>query len=306
MHELGVKVQILEAGTSVGRTWFWNRCLGAEYGCKSYAYGFFFSQEIIDEWKWSEHLATQEETERYIGFICDKYQLWKDMQFYTSVSKAHWMAERECWKLTNENGCEYNSKFLATGIGSLSNPTLPNIAGVNDFKGQAFHTSGWPADAVKFEGKNVGVTGVCTTAIQIIPEIAKMARSLTVFQRTPNWAIPLHDSKSDEEEMEIIHKGYPEMLTRINGFGFRMSKYKETLADLKANALVSNFDVKKIRQRFKNPWTADKLTPKTHGFELPRVPLETNYFEAYNQPNVRLIDLFETLIECTNKSRVKT
>lgn len=221
------------------------------------------------------------------------------MRFHTKVVSAHWQDDGRCWKLTDQNGKTYTSRFLITGIGLLSDPTLPNIPGVRDYKGQAFHTSRWPKDAVDFTGKNVGIIGVGATAIQIIPEVAKTAKTLTIFQRTPNWAIPLHNAKIGSEEMETIRKGYPELLKKINasrlsflhegitdliwdatpeereafwdymyaqpGFGFWISNYKETLVDLKANALVSEFVAKKIRQREKDPWTADKLIPKTHG-----------------------------------------
>ncbi|KAF2709142.1 FAD/NAD(P)-binding domain-containing protein [Pleomassaria siparia CBS 279.74] len=340
MRQLGVKVKVLETGSSVGGTWYWNRYPGARFDCESYSYGYFFSQEILDEWKWSEHFAPQEETERYIRFVCDKYNLWEDMQFHTRVQKAHWMSAARCWKLTDKDGREYTSRFLITGVGLLSDPTLPNVAGVHDFKGQAFHTSRWPKDVIAFEGKNVGIIGVGATAIQIIPEVAKTAKGLTVFQRTPNWAIPLHNSKIGEEEMETIRKGYPELIKRIDntrlsfmhegindsiwdatpeqreafweymyaqpGFGFWVSNYKETLVDKKANALVSEFVAKKIKQRVKDPWTADKLIPKTYGFGLRRVPMETSYYEAYNRPNVRLVDLLETPIERIEENGVKT
>lgn len=142
---------------------------------------------MLDEWTWSEHFAPQEETERYIRFICDKYDLWKSMQFDTRVKSAHWQSEGGFWKITDQTGREYSARFLITGIGLLSDPTLPNIPGVEEFKGEAFHTSRWPSQKVSFEGKNVGVIGVGATAIQIIPEVAKTAKSLTVFQRTPNW-----------------------------------------------------------------------------------------------------------------------
>jgi len=147
---------------------------------------------VLDEWKWSEHFAPQEETERYIRFICDKYKLWEDMQFNTRVTKAHWQSDDCCWKLTDQSGREYTSRFLITGIGLLSEPTLPNIPGVNDFQGEAFHTSRWPENIVDFKDKDVGIIGVGATAIQIIPEVARSAKSLTVFQRTPNWVSTGH------------------------------------------------------------------------------------------------------------------
>lgn len=203
------------------------------------------------------------------------------------------------WRLTDTSGKTYTSRYLITGIGLLSDPTLPNIPGVKEFKGDGFHTSRWPKEQVNFEGKSVGIIGVGATAIQIIPEIAKTAKQLTVFQRTPNWAIPLHNAKIEKAEMDKIRKGYPELFKMINstklafmhnsndasiwdatpeerevlwevlyaqpGFGFWVSNYKEITLEQKANDLVSEFVAKKIRQRVKDPWTADKLVPKTHG-----------------------------------------
>lgn len=164
-----------------------DRYPGARFDCESYTYGFFWSQELLDEWRWTEHFAPQEETERYVRFICNKFDLWRSMQFDTCVKKAYWSADGRYWTLVDEQGNEYTSRFLITGLGLLSNPTLPNIPGVRDFRGEAFHTSRWPRTPVNLEGKRVGVIGVGATAIQLIPEVAKVAKSLTMFQRTPNW-----------------------------------------------------------------------------------------------------------------------
>lgn len=282
-----------------------DRYPGARFDCESYTYGFMWSKELLDEWDWTEHFAPQSETERYVQYICDRFKLWDNMQFNTRVKSAHWDQDGRFWCLTDTSGRTYTSRFLITGIGLLSDPTLPNIVGVNDFQGSAFHTSNWPKQAVSFKGKRVGIIGVGATAIQIIPEVAKTAKSLTVFQRTPNWAIPLHNSKISKEEMQTIRKGYPELKTKVDstrlsfmhdsginsiwdatpeereafwellyaqpGFGFWVSNYKEILVDPKANDLVSEFVAKKIRQRVKDPWTADKLIPKTHGKIPPSI-----------------------------------
>lgn len=141
MKQLNLKVKVLEAGSSVGGTWYWNRYPGARFDSESYTYAFFFSKELLDEWSWSEHFAGQKETERYINFICDKLDLWDGFQFNTRISTAHWSEEDRWWKLTDETGQIYTSRFLITGIGVLSNPTLPNVPGVEDFKGEAYHTS---------------------------------------------------------------------------------------------------------------------------------------------------------------------
>jgi cation diffusion facilitator CzcD-associated flavoprotein CzcO len=299
MQQLQLKQKVLETGTSVGGTWYWNRYPGARFDCESYTYGFSWSKELLEEWDWTEEFAPQAETERYVRFICDRFSLWQNMQFNTTVASAHWDDDSTLWRLTDQDGQKYTSRFLITGIGLLSAPTLPNIRGVESFAGDAFHTSRWPKDQITFEGKRVGIIGVGATAIQIIPEIAKTAAKLTVFQRTPNWAIPLHNSPIDKAAMAKIRKGYPELFEKINrtrlsfmhdgnpasiwdatpeerevlweylyaqpGFGFWVSNYKEILIDRKANALVSDFVAKKIRQRVKDPWTAEKLIPKTHG-----------------------------------------
>ena len=166
-----------------------DRYPGARFDSESYTYAFYFSKEILDEWKWTEHYAPQAETERYIRFLCDRLHLWDDLQFNTRISSAHWLSENRCWELTDESGRTYTSRFLITGIGVLSNPTLPNVPGVASFQGEAYHTSRWPKEPVSFEGKRVGVIGTGATAIQAIPEIAKTAESLVVFQRTPNWVL---------------------------------------------------------------------------------------------------------------------
>ncbi|KAK4959111.1 hypothetical protein LTR10_003910 [Elasticomyces elasticus] len=340
MQQLNLKVKVIEAGTSVGGTWYWNRYPGARFDSESYTYAFYFSPELLDEWKWTEHYAPQAETERYIQFLCDKLNLWDNIQFRTSITKAHWIEQDRLWKLTDASGRTYTSRYLITGIGVLSNPTLPNVPGVADFKGTAYHTSRWPKEPVNFEGKRVGVIGTGATAIQAIPVIAQTAKQLTVFQRTANWAIPLRNAKISPEEMEKIRTGYPEMLKQINltrmgfmhgastdsifdfspeqrevfweelwampGFPFWLSNYREIMVDEKANDLVTEFVTKKTKERVHDPWTADKLIPKNHGFGTRRVPMETYYFEAYNRPNVRLVDLLETPFEQITQDGIQT
>ncbi|TKA82563.1 hypothetical protein B0A55_01192 [Friedmanniomyces simplex] len=263
MHQLNLKVKVLEAGTSVGGTWYWNRYPGARFDSESYTYAFYFSPELLNEWKWTEHYAPQPETERYIRFLCDKLALWDDMQFNTSITKAYWIEQDRLWKLTDASG-----------------------------------------------------------------------------RTTPNWAIPLRNSKISPEEMEQIRTGYPQMLEKINqtrmgfmhsastdsiwdstpemreafweelwalpGFPFWLSNYKEILIDEKANDLVTEFVARKIKERVHDPWTADKLVPKNHGFGTRRVPMETYYFEAYNRPNVRLVDLLETPIQRVTADGLQT
>lgn len=164
-----------------------DRYPGARFDSESYTYAFFFDKELLDEWNWAEHFAPQPETERYIRFFCDKFKLWDDMQFNTRIASAHWLQDVGLWEVTDTDGTTLTSTFLITAIGVLSNPTLPNVPGVADFKGTAYHTSRWPKEPVSYEGKRVGIIGSGATAIQCLPVIAETAKSVTLFQRTANW-----------------------------------------------------------------------------------------------------------------------
>lgn len=167
MTSLGLRARVLEAGSDVGGTWFWNRYPGARFDSESYTYNFFFSQELVDEWKWSEHFSGQAETLRYINFLCDRLNLKQHMQFNTRIISAHWQADKY-WLLTDENHCQYTSRYLITAIGILNEYTLPNIPGVYDFKGETFHTARWPQEAVDLSNKRVAVLGTGATGVSSV------------------------------------------------------------------------------------------------------------------------------------------
>lgn len=262
------------------------------------------------------------------------------MQFNTKIRSAHFKQDTNSWLLTDTNGGMYSSRFLITAMGILNEPTLPDIPGVNDYKGEAWHTARWPGNESTLEGKHVGIIGTGATAIQTIQSIYPQVGSLTVFQRTPNWTAPLRNAKIDAEEMSLIRKRYPEIfkqclesyscfihvsdtrsvfdfppedrekhweeLYKTPGFAKVLSISGDIYTDKQANRLYSEFHANKIRQRFKDPALAEKLIPKNHGFGTRRVPLESGYYEAYNQANVRLVDLTETPIETITESGVKT
>jgi len=340
LRELGLRVRVFEAGTGVGGTWYWNRYPGARFDSESYSYGYSFSQELLDEWSWAERFAPQPETERYLNYVADKFGLRGDIQFESSVTAAHWHEEKRCWEITLADGRRYSTRFLVTAIGVLSAPTMPTIPGVDTFKGQSCHTHYWPKEPVNFEGKRVGIIGTGATAVQTIQEIAKSVGHLTVFQRTPNWCAPLHNGKIGEEEMRRIRASYPEIFARCGdtpgcfihapdprgthevtpeereafweklyaepGFGIWQGNFRDILTDREANALISEFVARKIRQRVSDPLVAEKLIPKNHGFGTRRVPLETRYYEVYNQPNVKLVDINETPIERITPNGIKT
>ncbi|OJW23374.1 MAG: cyclohexanone monooxygenase [Rhodospirillales bacterium 69-11] len=340
LRELGLRVRVLEAGTGVGGTWYWNRYPGARFDSESYSYQFSFSKELLAEWDWTEHFSPQPETLRYLNFVADKLDLRRDIQFESRVASAHWQDAGRNWTVTLEDGRTYTTRFLITAVGPLSAPTMPKIPGVRDFKGESCHTARWPHEPVSFEGKRVAVIGTGATGIQTIQEVAKTAGSLTVFQRTPNWCAPLHNAKISPEEMTKLRAGYDEMFQRCQetfscflhtadprntfdvseeerqafweklysepGFGIWVGNFKDMLTNREANAEISKFIASKIRSRVKNQAVAEKLIPTNHGFGTRRVPLETKYYEVYNQDNVTLVDIRDTPIERITESGIQT
>ena len=212
LRELGLKVRVFETGTGVGGTWYWNRYPGARFDSESYTYGYSFSQELLEEWNWVERFAGQPETERYLNYVADKFDLRRDVQFKSRVTAAHYREETRSWDVMLEDGRRYSARFLVTAIGVLSAPTMPRIPGVETFRGQSCHTHYWPKEPVSFAGKRVAVIGTGATGVQTITEVAKTVGHLTVFQRTPQWCAPLHNGKISEEEMRAIRADYPEIL----------------------------------------------------------------------------------------------
>ena len=340
LRQLGLTVRVLETGTGVGGTWYWNRYPGARFDSESYTYGYSFSQELLEEWDWEERFSGQPENERYLNYVADKFDLRQDIQCNSRVTAAYYQEDMRSWDVVLEDGRHYRTHLLITAVGVLSAPTMPRIPGVETFKGQSCHTHYWPKEKVSFEGKRVAVIGTGATAVQTIQEVAKTVGHLTVFQRTPQWCAPLHNGKIGADEMRRIRANYPEILARCAetpgcfihapdpratfevtpeereafweklyaepGFGIWQGNFRDILVDREANALISDFIARKIRQRVMDPAVAEKLIPKNHGFGTRRVPLETHYYEVYNQPNVKLIDINETPIERITPEGIKT
>ncbi|WP_218014897.1 flavin-containing monooxygenase [Teichococcus rhizosphaerae] len=340
LRELGLSAPVFEAGTGVGGTWYWNRYPGCRFDSESYSYGYSFDKDLLQEWSWSEHFAPQPETERYLNRVADKYDLRRDIQFNARVKAAEWDEASRSWTVTLEDGSRHRARFLITAIGALSAPTMPNFPGIGDFRGQSFHTGLWPKEPVDFAGKRVAVIGTGASGVQTIQEVAKTARELVVFQRTPNWCAPLGNGRITPEEMEQIRARYDEIFRRCEetfscflhtpmdkgafevseeernaileklynerGFGIWVGNFKDMLTSREANRVISDFVANKIRQRVKDQQVAEKLIPKNHGFGTRRVPLETKYYEVYNQPNVTLVDTRETPIERITATGIRT
>ena len=338
--DLGVKATVLEAAPDLGGTWYWNRYPGARFDSESYTYGYSFSRDVLDEWHWKERFSPQAENLRYLGFVADKFDLRRHMQFNTRVETATWDEAARLWRLKVDDGRELSCRFMFLALGLLSTPTLPRVPGMERFKGQQFHTFDWPHEPVDLAGKKVGVMGTGATGIQVIGEIADKVAELTVFQRRPNWSAPLNNSPITEAEMADIRARYDEIFATCArtpggfehepnrtgfyeatpeerkafwddmydkpGFGIWMGNYREIFTDEKANAEFSAYIAGRIRQRVKDPAVAEKLIPRDHGFGVQRVPMETEYFEAYNRPNVRLVDLSETPVETVTETGIRT
>jgi len=340
LRELGLSVRVFEAGDDVGGTWYWNRYPGARFDSESWTYGYSFSDEILREWEWSEHFAAQPETLRYCNFVADKLDLRRDIEFDCRIKAAAYDEAAGQWEVESEDGRRTRARFLITAIGPLSVPTMPTIPGVESFRGEAYHTGTWPHRPVSFAGKRVAVIGTGATGVQAITEIAKTVGHLTVFQRTPNWCAPLHNSPIDPADQARIKARYPEIFEtcrnsfgcfihdadprnalevsseereaffeqryREPGFGIWMGNFRDVLINRDANATITDFMRRKIRERVRDPKIAEKLIPTNHGFGTRRVPLESGYYEVFNQDNVRLVDLRETPIERITPAGVRT
>ena len=340
LRELGLKVRVLETGTGVGGTWYWNRYPGARFDSESYSYGYSFSKELLDEWDWSESFSGQPEIERYCNLVADKFDLRKDIQFSARVAAAHYDEDACCWAVTLADGTTYRARFIVSAIGLLSTPTMPKFEGIEDFKGPWTHTGLWPKEGIDYAGKRVAVVGTGASGVQAIQEISKTAKHLTVFQRRPNWCTPLHNRPIPKDEMEDIRSRYPEIFQRCletaacfihtvdlrgtfevteeernafweslyagQGFGIWQGNFRDMLIDREANRLMSDFVANKIRERVKDPKTADMLIPKDHGFGTRRVPQETKYYEVYNRDNVNLVSMLEEPVERVTETGIRT
>jgi cation diffusion facilitator CzcD-associated flavoprotein CzcO len=338
--ELGVSTTLLERGDDLGGTWYWNRYPGARFDSESVSYGYSFSDEVLQEWDWKERFSGQPENLRYLNFVADKFDLRPHMQFGCGVTAAHFDDAATLWRLQLDDGREITCRFVVWAIGLLSAPTLPRYEGMDTFRGRSFHTHDWPQEPVDLAGKRVGVIGTGATGVQVIGEIADKVGELTVFQRRPNWCAPLHNAEITAEEMADVKARYDEIfavcartpggflhepdrrpffevpreerlakweqLYNEPGFGIWLANFRDIFMDEAANAEFSEFIADKIRARVHDPVVAEKLIPKDHGFGVQRVPLETNYYEAYNRDNVHLVDLQETPIERITPAGIRT
>ena len=325
LRKQGLNAQILDLASGVGGTWYWNRYPGARTDSPSDVYQYFFSDELLAEWDWSERYTPQAETERYLNWVADKLALRPNITLNTRVTAAHWDEAAQRWSVHTDKGETWSARFVVSCLGPLTALLAPTFQGQDSFKGLIVHTARWPKEGVPLEGKRVGVIGTGATGIQVIQTIAPEVKELTVFQRTANYAIPIRNPRYTEAEKRAQHERYAALKKKVwhtfVGFDWELDTrkwsdlskeerqelletywadgslrmwvggFQEFLSDPAANAEVSEFVRNKIRARVRDPETAAKLLPTTYPFGTHRVPLENGYFETYNRPNVHLVDI---------------
>jgi cation diffusion facilitator CzcD-associated flavoprotein CzcO len=340
LTDLGFDAMVLEGDQDLGGTWYRNRYPCCRFDSESYTYGYSFSTEVLEQWHWKERFSAQPETLRYLNFVADKFDLRRHMRFNARVKSMRWNEAQRKWHLSLNNGDVLTTRFVISAMGVLSTPTLPKYEAMDEFEGRSFHTYYWPKEPVELEGKRVAVVGTGATGIQLIPAIADKVGSLTVFQRRPNWSTPLNNSVISEQEMAEIRARYDEIFTNCsispNGFehtpdrrgiwnltaperkefwdelyathGFAISaaNFTEIFLEEDANKELSDYVAARIRDRVKDPEVAEKLIPRDHGFATQRLPLETNYFEAYNRDNVKLVDVTAEPIQKITAKGIQT
>jgi cyclohexanone monooxygenase len=331
LRQLGLAAQAFEAGDGVGGTWYWNRYPGARCDTPSFEYSYAFSEELEQEWDWSERYPAQPEILRYAEHVADRFDLKRNIQFNTKVASARFDDAVGRWTVTTDKGDVVDAQFVILAVGCLSTANLPKIAGLEGFHGEVYHTGRWPHEAVDLSGKRVGVIGTGSSGIQLIPEVAKQAAELTVFQRTPQYSIPSRNRPLRDGEQDAVKADYRGLRERnrstqagfgsdwkpnpfsaleaseeerqkefearweSGGFGF-MSAYNDLSRNLDSNVLVADFVRDKIRDIVKDPEKAEILTP-TSVIGCKRLCLDTDYFDTFNRPNVRVVDIVAQPIE---------
>ncbi|ACB97431.1 flavin-containing monooxygenase [Beijerinckia indica] len=340
LREQGLKVKVFETASNVGGTWYWNRYPGARFDSEAYIYQYFFSEDLYKGWSWSERFPAQPEIERWLNYVADRCDLRKDVYFNTTIKSAHFNEGTERWILETDAGLTIDAQFVITCCGMLSAPLTSTFAGQDTFKGQLFHTARWPKEPVDFSGKRVGIIGNGATGIQVIQTIADKVGHLKVFMRTPQYIIAMRNPKYGNEEVAAYKDRFHELAKTLphtfSGFEYSfengawadllpeqrreiletiwndgslklwLASFSELFYDQSVCDEISEFVREKMRERITDPKLRDLLIPSDYGFGTHRVPLETNYLEAYLQPNVEIVSVKNNPIECVTPEGIKT
>jgi cyclohexanone monooxygenase len=340
LRGLGLSARVYEQGGDVGGTWYWNRYPGARCDVESMQYSYSFSEELQQEWQWSERYAPQPEILRYANHVADRFNLRPDIQLDTRVDRAVFDESTSQWSVTTSDGKTVIAKYVVLATGCLSNARMPDIKGLSSFKGKVYHTGHWPHEPVDFKGLRVGVIGTGSSGIQSVPVIAERASHLTVFQRTANFSIPARNAALTPEERDSFRSNYPEFRriareetkngivqelpdrgalddgdnerrakyeTRWSRGGLTfMSVYNNLALDKAANDTAADFVREKIAEIVRDPETAKLLQPNNHPIGSKRICIDSDYFAAFNRPNVTLVDIRSNPIEEITAKAVRT
>src|SRR5258707_7013011 len=339
LRGLGMSARVFEQGDGVGGTWYWNRYPGARCDVESMQYSYSFSDELQQEWEWSERYAPQPEILKYANHVADRFKLRSDIQLNTCVERVVFDEGENSWAVTTSDGRTVIAKYVVLATGCLSNARMPDIKGLSDFKGEVYHTGHWPHERIDFTGLRVAVIGTGSSGIQSVPVIAEQASHLTVFQRTANFSIPARNAALTEEERQAFRAKYPEVrhFARVesrngiytempdrgaldDGDNERRSKYEarwshggltfmsvyNNLAlDQAANETAADFVREKIAEIVEDPNTAKLLQPNNHPIGSKRICIDTDYFATFNRPNVTLVDIRSNPIEEITENAVR-
>jgi cyclohexanone monooxygenase len=338
LREQGLRVIVFEKGSGVGGTWFWNRYPGARCDIPSLEYSFGFDPELEQEWVWTEHFASQPEIERYLNHIADRYDLRGDIRLSNGVTATTYDESTDTWLVDTEAGERLRARFCIMATGGLSAPNRPNFPGIDSFEGTIVQTSMWPAEGVELEGKRIGVIGTGSSGVQAIPELARVATHLTVFQRTAAFTWPSQNKPLTDEEQLAIKSRYRDLRRQqaesfsgtagttgavilqfatddrkirestpeqredaLQTFGFGACRvWTDTAKDLDANEMAVELFREMIRRTVRDPEMAEALSPRGYPLGCKRPVLDTNYFETFNRDNVSLVDLrTDSIVEVT-------
>ncbi|HVB44161.1 MAG TPA: NAD(P)/FAD-dependent oxidoreductase [Streptosporangiaceae bacterium] len=341
LRKLGLRVRVIEAADGVGGTWYWNRYPGARCDIHSMSYSYSFSAELEQDWEWTEKYPTQPELLRYLEHVADRFDLRPDITLRTTVTAARFDEPTSRWTLMTESGESVRAQFLILATGCLSASKLPEIPGLDRYRGRTHHTARWGKEEISFTGLRVGVIGTGSSGIQSIPVIAGQAAELTVFQRTPNFSFPAGNRPLEYSEVAELKASYREWREkqRTSGFGIPsepatrsalevspaerdvayqagwdradltslIGAFNDVLIDPAANESAAEFVRSKIRAVVTDPAVAERLSPRTFPIGTKRPCLDTGYFATFNQPHVRLVDLRATpLVEFTEAGLATT
>ncbi|MGE7602541.1 flavin-containing monooxygenase [Peribacillus sp. NPDC097675] len=338
LRELNLNAIVYEAGAEVGGVWYWNLYPGAKCDIDSIYYCYTFSEELYKKWNWTSKYPMQREILNYLNFVTDELDLRRDIQFNTQVVSATFDEQQNVWDVRLKNGEVVTTKYFISAVGCLSATNLPKIEGINQFKGTAYHTGKWPKNSVDLTNKRVGIIGTGSSGVQLIPEVAKVAAQLTVFQRTAQYVLPannheytdqfIEESKDNyEATRKLLHlspSGSAITVRNISAFedspekreavfeeswktgGFNMTTtYNDLMVNEQANSFVSDFIRNKIKTIVQDTEIAESLLPN-YMYGVKRLTLGTNYYETYNRSNVRLVNLRKTPIERITAHGIQT